>query len=575
MDKPLRWPLSAIFAVVGGVSLIASELSNYDPAENGQQVLTTLASVQATVFAIVFSVVILGIQLSTSRYSTRLANLFRSDLAYKKTVWIFAGSLGVDVAALLLFPRLGTHPLRLMMFLAVGLSAASFVVLYFFIDRTLEQTTPEGIIKRVKQELTPNKIVEDAEAADDDPSETDPFLVPVSIVRSAIDDRDVPAIIRGLNVIDNQVEELLNFISTDQVEEDTPVGDSLEELSTNRLPSAGEKTVNEDLNEAGSETVDTLSSIGSNAIEQDHEPVVVHSSKGLGKLIASVGSDTTSEQIRKEAIDESAEMLEEAAEAELWKATGTGVRILGWKTARSVVQRGHIENFNLAYTTLTLGHIPTTLGEVIDGVSDDVNEEEISPSLTLRDGADTSPPEHWAVWCCYTAMAETTSAFIRYELDHGEEIADWSRVGSGWTNCISTVADAEFDSLLRYWLGTLLYLEYIRFATDRQYLSDFTPSARFGISRDVLIQTIDDILNNQFDPRPPIDRLPGRFDPTEGPLIGHLVPPVQRHASDADYTFEEWLEHQKDIIPKDSGGFGVSVEEIEEEVDMSEDGGGS
>lgn len=568
MNELLRWPTSAIFAVVAGISLVAAELSNYDPAENGQQVLTTLASVQAAVFAIVFSVIILGIQLSTSRYSTRLADLFRSDSAYKKTVGIFAGSLGVDVATLLFFPSLGTYALRLLMFLAVSLSVASFVVLYFFVDRTLEQTTPEGIIKRVKKELTPRQIIEDAKAADDDPSETDPFLIPFSIIRSAIDDRDIPAATRGLHVIDAQVEELLKFVSTDQVEEDTPVCDSLEELSTNRLPIAGEKTVDEDFGEVGLEIVNTLSSIGRNAVNHGHEPVAVHSSQGLGKLVASVDFKTTGERIRKESMDQSAEMLQKAADAKLWDSAGTGIRTLGWRAAQSVVQRRPTDNYDRTYTTLTLRHIPDVLEKVVEGVSSDVSEEDIMGGLTVRDGEHASPPEEWALWCCYAAMAEVTSALVRYELDYDEEIVKWARAGNGWTKCISTLDDSDFDSLLQYWLGALLYLEYIRFATDNQYLSDFQSSARFDVSRDVLRQTLDGILTNQFDPRSRIDLLPGQFNPIERPRFGRPVPPV----FNADQSFEEWLEHQKNIIPDDSGGWGATIEEISgEEEEGSED----
>ncbi|KAA9396311.1 DUF2254 domain-containing protein [Haloarcula sp. CBA1130] len=174
MGKPLRWPVPAIFAVLAGVSIVAAELSHYDLSSNGQQVFATLASIQAAIFAIVFSVVVLGIQLSTSRYSTRLANLFRSDGGYKKTVGIFVASIGIDVIGLLAFTHVSPFTLRLLTSLALGLAIVSFTVLYFFVDRTLEQTTPEGIIKRVKQELTPQQIISDAEAADDDPSETDP-----------------------------------------------------------------------------------------------------------------------------------------------------------------------------------------------------------------------------------------------------------------------------------------------------------------------------------------------------------------------------------------------------------------
>ena len=562
MGKPLRWPVPAIFAVVTGVSVAAAELSSYDLSQNGQQVFATLASIQAAIFAIVFSVVILGIQLSTSRYSARLANLFRSDGAYKKTVGVFASSLAIDIVGLLAFTHVSPFTLRLLTSLALGLSAASFAVLYFFVDRTLEQTTPEGIIKRVKQELTPSQIISDAKAADDDPSETDPFLVPVSIVRSAIDDRDVPAVTRALNVIDKQVELLLKSVSSDQVEEETSVGDSLEELCTNKLPSTGEKAVDEDLDEAGSTTVDTLSSIGSSAVEQRHEPVAVHSSQGLGKLISNVNFETAGEKIRKEAVEESTEFLTEAAEAKLWDAAGTGTRVLGWRAARSVMQRGPTENFDRPYTSLVLRYLPGILKEVVENLPDDLSTEELQKGLIGRDIEHTTPPEQWALWCCYAAMSEVTSSVIRYELDHGEEIVKWRRAGNGWTKCISTLDNSGFDYLLRLWLGTLLYIEYISRETDNQYLSDFHTSARHDVSGDTFNQTVDDILEERFDPKSRIDLLPGYFDPVETPQTGYQAPPL----SDPDRTFEEWLKHQKKITPNSSRGWRVSMREVAEEI---------
>ncbi|WP_262174616.1 DUF2254 domain-containing protein [Haloarcula laminariae] len=556
MDDYLRWPTTTIFAVVTGISLLIAELSTLDPSGNGQQVLSTLASIQAAVFAIVFSVIILGIQLSTSRYSTRLADLFRTDGVYKKTVGIFAVSLAVDVAVLIAFNHISIYLLRFSLSYAVGLAATSFFLLYFFVDRTLQQTTPDGIIKRVKQELTPSQIVADAEAADNDPSETDPFLVPVSIIRAAIIDRDVPAATRGLNVIDNQVEKLLEYAFTDQLEDETPVGDSVEELCTNRLPSAGEKTVEEDLYELGTETVGTISSIGCNAVDQGHGSVTVFSSQGLAELVGTVDFDTTGEKIRKKAVDDSGEMLKEAADADLWDAAGTGIRVLGWQAAGSVVRRGPTERQRFPYSSLSLKYIPDVFAEVVDGASDDVDENRIF-NTTRRDDNDTSPVE-WALWSCYASMTEVTSAFIRYELRHGEDIVDWSSAGGGWTKCLSTLADSDFDSLLQYWLGTILYLEYIEFEADNRVMSDFRSAARYDVSPDVVEKAIDNILDGHSEPQKHIDYLPGQIDPVEYPRTGHRVPPI----SDPKRSFKDWLELQKGVYLDRAKGEGMFASKI-------------
>lgn len=541
MGDSSLWPTAAIFIVVFGVSLLIAACTTWNPSGNGQQVLTTLASIQAAVFAVVFSVIILGVQLSTSRYSTRLANLFRTDEAYRRTVGVFGVSLATDVAVLLVFNHISLILLRFSLLAAVGLATASFLLLYFFVDRTLEQTTPEGIIKRVKQELTPSQIVADAEAAASDSSEIDPFLVPVSITRSAISDRDVPAATQGLNVIDSQVEELLKDVSTEQLEDETPVGNSIKELCTNRLPSAGQKAVEKDLDEVGKETTTTIRSIGRNAVDQEHGPITAHSSRGLARLIGTLGFDITSEKVRKEAMDYSGEMLKEAAEANLWDAAGTGIRVLSWQAASSVVRRGPTEGHRFQYNRLSYKHIPSVFVEVVDAASDDINESYIF--CAARRDADRTSPIEWALWSCYASMTETTSAYIRYEIQNQEKIVNWTDVRAGWRKCLSKLANSKFDLISQYWLGALLYLEYIEFEADSGVLSDFRSTSRYGVSPDIMEQTIENILNDQINPKKNIDYLPGQVDPVQLPRTGHTAPPI----SDPERPFTKWLELQKEF----------------------------
>lgn len=537
---------------------MVAALTAWDPSANGQQVLTTLASIQAAIFAIVFSIVILGIQLSTSRYSARLADLFRTDGMYNKTVGIFAVSLAADVTVLLVFNYIPTYLLRFSLSFAVLSAIASFLLLYYFVDRILEQTTPEGIIKRVRQELTPRQIVADAEATDDNSSETDPFLVPTSIIRSAIDDQDVPAATQGLNVIDSKVEKLLKHVSTNELKNETPVGDSVEELCTNRLPGIGEKTAEKSLDELGRKTVATISSIGCNAVDQEHGPVAVHSSQALAQLIGTVDFDNTSENIRQKAINDSGEMLTEAAEADLWDAAGTGIRALGWQVARSVIRRGPTDRQTYLFAPLSLNYISSVFSEVVNSASDDIDESRIF-NIARRNDNYTSLIE-WTLWSCYASMAEITSAYIRYEIQHEREIVDWSIVGHEWGECFSILAESDFEQMLQYWLGTVLYLEYINFESDDQIMEGFRSTAQYDVSRDVMEQTIDNILDERSEPQKHIDYLPGQIDPVQYPRTGNLVPPI----SDPKRPFEEWLEAQKQVYldrAEDSGMFASRISE--------------
>lgn len=95
----------------------------------------------------------------------------------------------------------------------------------------------------------------------------------------------------------------------------------------------------------------------------------------------------------------------------------------------------------------------------------------------------------------------------------------------------------------KYWLGALLYLEYIEFEADSGVLSDFRPTARYGVSPDIIEQTLDDILNNKINPQKNIGYLPGQVDPVQRPRTGHSAPPI----SDPERPFTKWLELQKEF----------------------------
>jgi hypothetical protein len=563
MHNTSRWPGTIIFTVVIGVSLLAGGLSSYSLTQNGEKILTTLATVQAAIFAIVFSVVILGIQLSTSRYSARLANLFRTDAEYQKTVTVFILSIGVDVFALIVFHSIGVYWLRFLLTLAVMLSLVAVILLYFFVDRTLEQTTPEGIIQRVEQELTPDRIIQKANTAENEPTEPDPFQVPVSIIRSAIDDRDLPAISLGLDVIGNQIDELLKRISEDEVEEETPVGSSLEQLCTNRLPEVSKKAVETNLDDSSCKTVATLISIGETGVDEQQEPILVYISEGLSELVGTLGFESAGEKTRQKAILEVGELLEDAAEAELWNATGTGIRILGWRTGESVSRRGPTDRNQRGHTSLCVGTLPDTLRKVAEGVPEDLDDGKIVRGVIRRDGEYSCSPEQWALWSCYAAMAEMTSAFLRYELKHEEQIADWSMISYGWRECVSILSETDFDLLCQLWLGTSFYLDYIRFESSSRCMSGFRLNAPFDLPPEFVIETIDTILTEKIDPISRIDLLPGRVNPVELPQSGFSSPPV----SNPDRTFEEWLKIRKTVYDKTGhGGWGMGAalgEELE------------
>jgi hypothetical protein len=153
-------------------------------------------------------VVILGVQLSTSQYSPRLPDLFRSDTIYLRTVGVFAVSIGFSFLGLFAYGYVDGFWIELWVYLSGLLAIVAFVSLFDFVDRTLEQSTPEGILDRLEDDLTASQIIDQAEASSDDHREPDPFLVVLSVINSQINERDAAAVYLGLDIISRRVNEV-------------------------------------------------------------------------------------------------------------------------------------------------------------------------------------------------------------------------------------------------------------------------------------------------------------------------------------------------------------------------------
>ncbi|QHS15765.1 DUF2254 domain-containing protein [haloarchaeon 3A1-DGR] len=534
-------PAITISAVALGISLVAADLTPSGYFESPDQVLTTLATVQSAIFAIVFSVVILGVQLSTSRYSSRLADLFRSDQYYRVTVGIFGISIGLSVFTLVFRNSLNGYLLRFAVVLAAGFAVTSFIILFYFVDSVLDQTTPEGIIQRVDQELTPEKIIEQATLAGENNAEPDPFLIPNSIVRSAVDDMDLAAASLGLSTISRRVEELLTTVSTDDIEDDSPLGQSIQTLCTKRLPNLTETAAEDEFIEAGSESIQTISSIGTAGIREELEVVSNDSLRGITRLIAELEFDPSSEKLRKESVDEACNIADTAAESGLWDTAGTGIRYVGFYSATSIMRRGASDRNQRAYTNLSISRIPSLFSELMENLPDEIETDAFQNRIIRRHGDYTSSSEVWALWCCYASMAETTSAYLRYELEHEEPIVDWSMVSSGWSECVSTASESGFDYFTYQWLGTLFYLEYLSRQGPESFMANFNPTIQYRIRSEVVENTVDRVRSGSVSVRNRIDLLPGHIDPIETPLTGYSNPPFD----DIEEEFERWLDLKK------------------------------
>lgn len=518
-------------------------MAGYITQNAGWQILTTLAIIQASIFAIVFSVVILGVRLSANRYSPRLADIFKSDDFYRWTVGIFALSIGFDVAGLYALEFVVAEAMLGILVVAGILSIASFLTLHLFVNRVLEKTTPEGILKTLDEILTPQWINNKADASSNESTERDPFVTITSVITSTISERDRESTRLGLRILGDSVATLLIETPQQEFEEDTPLDNSIEDLCVQRLPNVTYEASDNDLTTIATEDIpNAVETIGDTAVGEELERVIEHLARGQGTLITGLEFNIEDERIRKKVIRNNREIVKNAAEQHMWNAVTAGNIYLGWRSAGSVIDRREddLSRTVSEYESLLLLHYPKVVSIAVDSGEDlgDHNPHEWGLLFDNREREYIgSQPVERAIASCYDAMAELTSALIRFEIREGVQIVDWTDVGVAWRDGFENLPN-ETSSLRQLWYGTILYLRYLEHETGSEVMNGFSPRIPTrNISADFKAETIEEILQGNVDPRGKVDLIPGRVNPLEAPRTGYKNPPV----SDVETKFSEWL----------------------------------
>ncbi|TKX84668.1 DUF2254 domain-containing protein, partial [Halorubrum sp. SS5] len=531
---------SAYLNTTIGIAIFSSHTPNQQTARS---ILSTLVRVQAGIFAIVFSIVILGVRLSASRYSPRLAKSFSSDSTYRVTVGVFAFSIAIDIFGLFVVGAVSDATLRVVLASSGILAAGSFVSLYGFVNQILERTTPEGILSHIEDKLTPKSMLEEAELSADDAAHPDPFQTLISVINSTIEEHDRASSALGLSIFGDRVSALIK--QNGKAEEDSPVDQTIEYVCKDQLPLILEQAVNEELTETAIQSTETAGTIGEAAIKEDSNRAVEHVVRGQAGLIDNLPYETNVERVRTEVIETSQELVSAAAENQVYTGSAVSARFLGWTAASSIMKRDIEDGRNQSYTSLLIRHFPSLISTVAESDME-VNDLTYHQWLRAQNSEHVEPvtPVEQLIGSVYGSMAELTSAAIRYELKTGQQIVRWESVASGWSSGLDSLTQMNLDEMAQLWFGTTLYLEYIARESSSDIMSGFDSYGRHRVTRDIGEETVEKIQDGRLDPTARIDFIPGGVDPIKHPLTGHKTPILQ----DPDRTFTEWINTQPFIF---------------------------
>lgn len=176
---------------------------------SSSKILTTLATTQAGLLAIVFSVTILGVQLVTTRYSPRLVTLFVESPLLKVTFAILVASIALDVGLLYAQSSIPFQQLAALTVGAGGLALGAVVTLYAFIREALERSTPEGTLRAFDQHMTVDRFYNELTKYSKDKFAIYPLHPLYSLTMGAIDEGRMVTAKNSIAALERQCESVI------------------------------------------------------------------------------------------------------------------------------------------------------------------------------------------------------------------------------------------------------------------------------------------------------------------------------------------------------------------------------
>jgi hypothetical protein len=132
-------------------------------ATNARYFLSALATSQAGILAIVFSVTVIVVQLVTSEYSMRMIPLFTESKRFMGTFLIFIASISISLLVLSGLPEKISSIQNGLIFLAFGTTTVTFFSLLVFILASMRQGTPEGVLDTFESRITPERYLKEVQ----------------------------------------------------------------------------------------------------------------------------------------------------------------------------------------------------------------------------------------------------------------------------------------------------------------------------------------------------------------------------------------------------------------------------
>lgn len=507
------------------------------PTEDLSSILAVLATVQGAIFAIVFSVLILAVQLSASQYSLRLPNLLVQTDAYRGTVVVFAISLGWTLIGMYLLPLADDVLSRSIAYSAGLFAIIAGYTLYLFIGDTIAATTPEGVISVVSKNFSSGSFLQDAERSEKETLQLAPFMLLSSITSSLINEADGSGAKEGVAALGDNARETVEHHGSD-IDDVDAAKEELEDLLTEGFPEFLEDIESENLRPTYSEVIHQLSRVGNASVNQQYVSGVEAALTGTTEGLYTRGNSPIADDIREKSAEAFADILTYATSNQMYAPLTVGLQRFGARAGRLMLQFESNGTRGTSGMNLYMGTLPRIQNQLIEHMSTGCLDITDWPPQTLQSSSSPLPRGAIQLWLAYVSTAEISSAILRNHESAVDLLVDPDFVAHSWFKMVNSAAETGLTRLYLQWLGTAYYIDYIdeelgrpmEGAIDNQIFHTDVAHRHCALLM---------LKNNEMDVESYIDIVPGRFFPHDPTGQSGAV---SRIIQDPTNSFDEYLD---------------------------------
>ncbi|ELZ88815.1 hypothetical protein C453_01090 [Haloferax elongans ATCC BAA-1513] len=440
--------------------------------ENVRALLTTLATAEASVLAIVFSVTVVALQLVVTRYSARLTSLFVKEPLFRTTFALFVGAIAFNLLVVYLLPVQNARLTNAAVGVAFALAAVSTLALYRFIRLMIQRSSPDELIAvMVERELAPDEYLP-ATVAEFQAIEVHPIRPLYRTIARALELGEYQTAEQGINGLRTVLIRSFEYLEDKYAEpasepDSTSAEDAAQyatvvstEILTEYVSPILEQAYTHEQYDLISDAIGDVEAIALDGLGRGFTNVTEDAAEGLGDAFDAAPLTWEGNRLRSP-VKESLLELTKATAADVEYTTFLLVSHHLDHQLTVLLRRRPDANVTHRLVGDYYSRETAEIFEVlVDRYADDVQDQDInwiSPTegrkWTLPDEAE--PLRHF--WREYASFTETV---LQYRVSEEEYPFDGGSIDDGWKRITENAADAGIDGLATLCCITTLQLAY-------------------------------------------------------------------------------------------------------------------